>query len=148
MILYIMTNECAKTNGLQTSMEFLVPFTNILVNLLSEKNITIWDFKKKLNNIKITDISDKDGQIESSSVVNNFRVYVLYGGTRNFMLKIEGLSEYLGFCILVTNKGMLVNSEAAENPLPLAIDLKNLFLDNYKSPYLLTDTFLRFIEDK
>tara|TARA_B100001564_G_C20446679_1_gene581457 strand:+ start:81 stop:512 length:432 start_codon:yes stop_codon:yes gene_type:complete len=143
-----MTNECAKTNGLQTSMEFLVPFTNILVNLLSEKNITIWDFKKKLNNIKITDISDKDGQIESSSVVNNFRVYVLYGGTRNFMLKIEGLSEYLGFCILVTNKGMLVNSEAAENPLPLAIDLKNLFLDNYKSPYLLTDTFLRFIEDK
>ncbi len=148
MILYVMTNECAKTNGLQTSMEFLVPFTNILVNLLSEKNITIWDFKKKLNNIKITDISDKDGQIESSSVVNNFRVYVLYGGTRNFMLKIEGLSEYLGFCILVTNKGMLVNSEAAENPLPLAIDLKNLFLDNYKSPYLLTDTFLRFIEDK
>ena len=143
-----MTNECAKTNGLQTSMEFLVPFTNILVNLLSEKNITIWDFKKKLNNIKITDLSDKDGQIESSSVVNNFRVYVLYGGTRNFMLKIEGLSEYLGFCILVTNKGMLVNSEAAENPLPLAIDLKNLFLDNYKSPYLLTDTFLRFIEDK
>ena len=148
MILYIMTNECAKTNGLQTSMEFLVPFTNILVNLLSEKNITIWDFKKKLNNIKITDISDKDGQIESSSVVNNFRVYVLYGGTRNFMLKIEGLSEYLGFCILVTNKGMLVNSEAAENPLPLAIDLKNLFLDNYKSPYLLTDTFLKFIEEK
>ena len=47
MILYVMTNECAKTNGLQTSMEFLVPFTNILVNLLSEKNITIWDFKKK-----------------------------------------------------------------------------------------------------
>ena len=148
MILYGMANKYAENNGLQTAMEFLVPFTNILVNLLSEKDITIWDFKKKLNNIKITDLSDKDGQVESSSIVNNFRVYVLYGGTRNFMLKIEGLSEYLGFCILVTNKGMLVNGDAAEDPVPLAIDLKNLFLDNYKSPYLLTNTFLKFIEDK
>ena len=148
MILYDMANEHAENNGLQTAMEFLVPFTNILVNLLSQKDITIWDFKKKLNNIKITDLSDKDGQVESSSIVNNFRVYVLYGGTRNFMLKIEGLSEYLGFCILVTNKGMLVNGDAAEDPAPLAIDLKNLFLDNYKSPYLLTNTFLKFIEDK
>ena len=148
MILYDMANKHAENNGLQTAMEFLVPFTNILVNLLSQKDITIWDFKKKLNNIKITDLSDKDGQVESSSIVNNFRVYVLYGGTRNFMLKIEGLSEYLGFCILVTNKGMLVNGDAAEDPVPLAIDLKNLFLDNYKSPYLLTNTFLKFIEDK
>ena len=148
MILYDMANELAENNGLQAAMEFLVPFTNILVNLLSQKDITIWDFKKKLNNIKITDLSDKDGQVESSSIVNNFRVYVLYGGTRNFMLKIEGLSEYLGFCILVTNKGMLVNGDAAEDPVPLAIDLKNLFLDNYKSPYLLTNTFLKFIEDK
>ena len=148
MILYVMANERAENDGLQMAMEFLVPFTNILVNLLSEKDITMWDFKKKLNNIKITDLSDKDGQVESSSIVNNFRVYVLYGGTRNFMLKIEGLSEYLGFCILVTNKGMLVNGDAAEDPVPLAIDLKNLFLDNYKSPYLLTNTFLKFIEDK
>ena len=148
MILYVMANERAENDGLQMAMEFLVPFTNILVNLLSEKDIAMWDFKKKLNNIKITDLSDKDGQVESSSIVNNFRVYVLYGGTRNFMLKIEGLSEYLGFCILVTNKGMLVNGDAAEDPVPLAIDLKNLFLDNYKSPYLLTNTFLKFIEDK
>ena len=146
MILCVMTNECANID-LQTATEFLVPFTNILVNLLSEKDITAWDFKKKLNNIRIIEIADKDGQIESSSIINNYRVYLLYGGTRNFMLKIEGLSEYLGFCILVTNKGMLVNSEAAENPLPLAVDLKNAFLDNYKSPYLLTDTFLKFIEE-
>ena len=143
-----MANEHAENNGLQTAMEFLVPFTNILVNLLSQKDITIWDFKKKLNNIKITDLSDKDGQVESSSIVNNYRVYVLYGGTRNFMLKIEGMSHYLGFCILVTNKGMLVNGDAAIEPLPLATDLKKSFLDNYKSPYLLTDTFLKFIEEK
>jgi hypothetical protein len=64
------------------------------------------------------------------------------------MLKIEGMSHYLGFCILVTNKGMLVNGDAAIEPLPLATDLKNSFLDNYKSPYLLTDTFLKFIEEK
>ena len=141
-----MANECAKNNDLQTAVDFLVPFTNILVNLLSEKDITIWDFKKELNKIKITNLAEKDGQVESSSIVNTFRVYLLYGGTRNFLLKIEGLSTYLGFCILVTNKGMLVNSEAAEDPLPYAIDLKNLFLDNYKSPYLLTNTFLKFIE--
>lgn len=148
MILYIMANECLENNELQVATEFLVPFTNILVNLLSEKNITTWEFKKKLNNIKINELSEKDGQVESLCIVNNFRVYVLYGGTRNFMLKIEGLSEYLGFCILVTNKGMLVNGDAAEDPLPLATDLKNLFLDNYKSPYLLTNTFLKFIEEK
>lgn len=147
MVLYDMGIECQKNNDLQTAVEFLVPFTNILVNLLSEKNITTWDFKKKLNNIKITNLSDKDGQVESSSIVNNYRVYLLYGGTRNFLLKIEGLSVYMGFCILVTNKGMLVNSEAAENPLPSASDLKDLFLDTYKSPYLLTNTFLKFIED-
>tara|TARA_B100000427_G_scaffold295665_1_gene274898 strand:+ start:372 stop:803 length:432 start_codon:yes stop_codon:yes gene_type:complete len=142
-----MAKECSKNNDLQIAVDFLVPFTNILVNLLSEKNITIWEFKKKLNKIKITNLSDKDGQVESSSVINNFRVYLLYGGTRNFLLKIEGLSIYIGFCILVTNKGMLVNSDAAENPLPPAIDLKNIFLDNYKSPYLLTNTFLKFIEE-
>ncbi len=142
-----MAKECSKNNDLQIAVDFLVPFTNILVNLLSEKNITMWEFKKKLNKIKITDLSDKDGQVESSSVINNFRVYLLYGGTRNFLLKIEGLSIYIGFCILVTNKGMLVNSDAAENPLPPAIDLKNIFLDNYKSPYLLTNTFLKFIEE-
>ena len=148
MILYVMANECLENNELQIATEFLVPFTNILVNLLSEKNITTWEFKKKLNNIKINELSEKDGQVESLCIVNNFRVYVLYGGTRNFMLKIEGLSGYFGFCILVTNKGMLVNGDAAEDPLPLATDLKNLFLDNYKSPYLLTNTFLKFIEEK
>jgi len=148
MILYVMAHECLENDELQNATEFLVPFTNILVNLLSEKNITTWEFKKKLNNIKINDLSEKDGQVESLSIINNFRVYVLYGGTRNFMLKIEGMSQYLGFCILVTNKGMLVNGDAAIDPLPLAADLKNSFLDNYKSPYLLTDTFLKFIEEK
>ena len=143
-----MAHECLENDELQNATEFLVPFTNILVNLLSEKNITIWEFKKKLNNIKITDLSEKDGQVESLSIINNFRVYVLYGGARNFMLKIEGMSHYLGFCILVTNKGMLVNGDAAIEPLPQATDLKNSFLDNYKSPYLLTDTFLKFIEEK
>ena len=142
-----MANECAENNDLQIAVDFLVPFTNILVNLLSEKNITTWEFKKKLNKIKITNLSEKDGQVESSSVINNFRVYLLYGGTRNFLLKIEGLSIYIGFCILVTNKGMLVNSDAAEESLPSAIDLKNVFLNNYKSPYLLTNTFLKFIEE-
>ena len=42
-----MAKECAENNDLQNAVDFLVPFTNILINLLSEKNITIWEFKKK-----------------------------------------------------------------------------------------------------
>ena len=98
-----MANECAENSDLQIAVDFLVPFTNILVNLLSEKNITTWEFKKKLNKIKITNLSEKDGQVESSSVINNFRVYLLYGGTRNFLLKIEDISIYTKCCIICTN---------------------------------------------
>ncbi len=46
MILYVMARECLENDELQNATEFLVPFTNILVNLLSEKNITIWSLKK------------------------------------------------------------------------------------------------------
>ena len=131
----------------KVAVDFLVPFTNILVNLLSKADLSFWDFKKELNNIKITNIIDKDIQIESNSIIFNFKVYILYSGTRNFILKIEGISEFSGFCIMVTNKGMAVNHDAAINSLPLARELKEQFLLNYKSPYLLTETYLKFLNN-
>ena len=131
----------------RVAVDFLVPFTNTLVNLLSKADLSFWDFKKELNNIKITNIIDKDIQIESNSIIFNFKVYILYSGTRNFILKIEGISEFSGFCIMVTNKGMAVNHDAAINSLPLARELKEQFLLNYKSPYLLTETYLNFLNN-
>ena len=131
----------------KVAVDFLVPFTNTLVNLLSKADLSFWDFKKELNNIKITNIIDKDIQIESNSIIFDFKVYILYSGTRNFILKIEGISEFSGFCIMVTNKGMAVNHDAAINSLPLARELKEQFLLNYKSPYLLTETYLNFLNN-
>ena len=131
----------------KVAVDFLVPFTNTLVNLLSKADLSFWDFKKELNNIKITNIIDKDIQIESNSIIFDFKVYILYSGTRNFILKIEGISEFSGFCIMVTNKGMAVNHDAAINSLPLAKELKEQFLLNYKSPYLLTETYLNFLNN-
>ena len=133
------------THVTRASVEFLVPFTKILVNHLSAPDISIEDFKKELERIKVSGFVEKDGQIESISVINNFRVYVLYSGTRNFLLRIEGTKDFLGFCILLTNKGMNVNGDACIGSMPLANNLKDEFLENYKSPYLVTATFLDFV---
>ena len=131
--------------GVKSSVEFLVPFTNILVNNLSVMDISFSDFKIALKKIKIIDFIEKDGQLESSSIINDFRVYILYSGTRNYISRIEGTGDFLGFCILLTNKGMNVNGDASLKSEPLANELKEQFLENYKSPYLLTETFLNFI---
>ena len=133
------------THVTRASVEFLVPFTKILVNHLSDPDISFEDFKRELEKIKVTGFVEKDGQIESISVINNFRVYVLYSGTRNFLLRIEGTQDFLGFCILLTNKGMNVNGDACIGSMPLANNLKDEFLENYKSPYLVTETFLNFV---
>ena len=129
----------------RSSVEFLVPFTKILINHLSAPDISVEDFKRELEKIKVSGFVEKDGQIESISVINNFRVYVLYSGTRNFLLRIEGTQDFLGFCILLTNKGMNVNGDACIDSMPLANNLKDAFLENYKSPYLVTETFLNFV---
>ena len=133
------------THIIRSSVEFLVPFTKILVNHLSAPNISIEGFKEELEKIKVTGFVEKDSQIESISIINNFRVYVLYSGTRNFLLRIEGTKDFLGFCILLTNKGMNVNGDACIGSMPLANNLKDEFLENYKSPYLITETFLDFV---
>ena len=35
----------------KVAVDFLVPFTNTLVNLLSKADLSYWDFKRELNNI-------------------------------------------------------------------------------------------------
>jgi hypothetical protein len=40
---------------------------------------------------------------------------------------------------------MNVNGDACIGSMPLANNLKDEFLENYKSPYLVTATFLNFV---
>ena len=93
---------------------------------------------------RIKDTPYGDGAINTTNIVENFSVSILYVGIRNFILTIRGIEEYDGFCIIVTNKGIVVNDNSSETPKDLAKDLKQSFLSNYKSPYLITDTFLKF----
>ena len=126
-------------------VDFLVPFTNTMVNKLSSKEITKWNFKREVKKLKIDNFTDNNGIIESYSIVFGLKIYVLYEGTRNFIFKLEDISGYIGFTIMITNKGMIVHDDAADNANPLSKDLKKAFLENYKSPYLVTKTFLNFM---
>ena len=126
-------------------VDFLVPFTNTMVNKLSSTEITKWNFKREVKKLKIDNFTDNNGIIESYSIVFGLKIYVLYEGTRNFIFKLEDISGYIGFTIMITNKGMIVHDDAADNANPLSKDLKKAFLENYKSPYLVTKTFLNFM---
>ena len=61
---------------------------------------------------------------------------------------IKGEYYYKGFSIIITNKGMLVHSDADINSTSEAQILRDQFLKNYKDPYLLTETFLNFRQNK
>jgi len=126
-------------------VDFLVPFTNTMVNKLSSTKITKFNFKREIKELKIDNFTDNDGILESYSTVFGLKIYVLYEGTRNFIFKLEDISQYIGFTIMITNKGMIVHDDAADNANPLSKDLKKAFLENYKSPYLMTKTFLNFM---
>ena len=43
-----------------------------------------------------------------------------------------------------TNKGMIVHDNVADDPKPLAKDIKELFIKNYKTTYAITEVFLNF----
>ena len=66
----------------------------------------------------------------------DFSVSIIYAGTRNFILTIKGEYYYKGFSIIITNKGMLVHSDADINSTSEAQILRDQFLKNYKDPYL------------
>tara|TARA_B100001996_G_scaffold171992_1_gene131229 strand:+ start:322 stop:759 length:438 start_codon:yes stop_codon:yes gene_type:complete len=129
---------------IQESVEFLVPFTKTLVDILSTPNLKKWNLQRDLKSLHLVNLSEKDGTMNSTTKVLDFNVDILYASTRNFILTIKGISIYTGFCIIITNKGMVVNNNASEKPMPLAKDLKIEFLENYKSPYLITEVFLNY----
>ena len=129
---------------LTDTVEFLVPFTKTLVDLLSSSTIKEWVLLRELKNLHINNASLSAGTINTTMEVKDFSVSILYVGIRNFILTIRGINQYNGFCIIVTNKGIVVNDNSADSPTDEAKLLKKSFLDNYKSPYLITDTFLKF----
>ena len=140
-------NESINKNNEQhliATVEFLVPFTKTLVDLLSSNTIKEWMLLRELKNLHIDNASLSDGIINTTKDVKDFSVSVMYVGIRNFVLTIRGINQYNGFCIIVTNKGIVVNDNSADYPTNEAKLLKKGFLDNYKSPYLITDTFLKF----
>lgn len=133
-----------KITYLTDTIEFLVPFTKTLVDLLSSSTIKEWVLLKELKNLHINNASLSDGTINITEEVKDFSVSILYVGIRNFILTIRGINQYNGFCIIITNKGIVVNDNSADSPTDEAKLLKQGFLENYKSPYLITDTFLKF----
>tara|TARA_Y100000768_G_scaffold337324_1_gene279421 strand:+ start:393 stop:833 length:441 start_codon:yes stop_codon:yes gene_type:complete len=133
-----------KITYLTDTIEFLVPFTKTLVDLLSSSTIKEWVLLKELKNLHIHNASLSDGTINITEEVKDFSVSILYVGIRNFILTIRGINQYNGFCIIITNKGIVVNDNSADSPTDEAKLLKQGFLDNYKSPYLVTETFLKF----
>ena len=131
-------------NCVQESIEFLVPFTKTLVSILSTTNLKKWDLQKEFKSLHLANLSEKDGTMSSVTKVLDFNVDILYASTRNFILTIKGTLIYEGFCIIITNKGMVVNDNVSETFMPLAKDLKIGFLENYKNPYLVTEVFLNY----
>ena len=102
----------------------------------------------KRHELNLNNIKDKDGTISVNENFFDFSVSIIYAGTRNFILTIKGENYYKGFSIIITNKGMLVHSDADINSTSEAQILRDQFLKNYKDPYLLTETFLNFRQNK
>lgn len=138
------SNDQNEKTYLAGTVEFLVPFTKTLVDLLSSSTIKEWVLLRELKNLHIQNASLSSGTINTTTEVKDFSVSILYVGVRNFILTIRGINQYDGFCIIVTNKGIVINDNSADSPTEEAKLLKKSFLNNYKSPYLITDTFLKF----
>ena len=129
------------------AVDFLVPYISSIVGILTAHDINSVEVKRRLKDLKIRNIRTKGDQIESSSRVLDFKVYILYVGVKNYIFKVEGLDHYAGFSFMETNKGMIVHDNVVDEPKLLAKDVKKLFTKNYKSPYAVTDIFLNFINN-
>ena len=130
------------------AVDFLVPFISSVINLLTDKDLSLREVKINLKKLRITNIETKGQQIEVQSKILDFQIYILYVGVRNYIFKVEGLDHYAGFSFMETNKGMIIHDNIVDDSKLLAKDLKVLFSKNYKSPYPVTDIFLDFINSK
>ncbi len=50
--------------NIKSSVDFLVPFTNVVVNLLSSVDLVKNDLEIKLGELQINKISDDEGRLE------------------------------------------------------------------------------------
>ena len=63
--------------NIKSSVDFLVPFTNVVVNLLSSVDLVKNDLEIKLGELQINKISDDEGRLEFSSIILDFEIYIL-----------------------------------------------------------------------
>ena len=132
-------------NNVTSAIDFLVPYVHSIVKISSEVDLTIEDFKKEISNLYFNIDSDENGRIEASSKHNNFSFSLLYTGTRSFVLKVDGFRTFSGFTFMETNKGMNIHDDLNSNNEHVSNVLMNQFLKYYKSPYLVTDVYKKFI---
>lgn len=127
------------------AVDFLVPYVHSIVEISSEVDLPIEKFKQGIINLYFTVDSEDRGRIEASAKHNNFDFSLLYTGTRSFVLKISGYESFLGFIYMETNKGMNIHDDLSSGNEHISKEITNQFLKSYKSPYLITETYKRFI---
>ena len=85
--------------NIKSSVDFLVPFTNVVVNLLSSVDLVKNDLEIKLGELQINKISDDEGRLEFSSIILDFEIYILYVRARSFVFKIATTCRYKQYTI-------------------------------------------------
>ena len=132
--------------NLNNAVEFLVPYVHEIVKISSEVDLPTSEFKSKIISLYLEINSDDKGRIEASASHNNFDFSLLYTGTRSFVLTIKGLRNFEGFSFMETNKGMNLHDDLSSNNAHVSNMIMNQFLKYYKSPYLITDVYKKFLE--
>ncbi len=130
-----------------SAVDFLVPYVHSIVKLSSEVDIPIDDFKKEVIDLYLSINSEDNGRIEASAKHNDFEFSLLYTGTRSFVLKVDGFHTFSGFAFMETNKGMNIHDDLNSNNEHISNILMKQFLKYYKSPYLVTEVYKKFILD-
>ena len=128
-----------------SAIDFLVPYVHFIVKISSEVDLPIEDFKKEICNLYFSIDSEDHGRIEASAKHNNFIFSLLYTGTRSFVLKVNGFNTFSGFTYMETNKGMNIHDDLNSDNEHISNILMKQFLKYYKSPYLVTDVYKKFI---
>ena len=128
-----------------SAVDFLVPYVHSIVKLSSEVDLPINDFKKQIIDLYFNINSQDTGRIEASAKHNNFEFSLLYTGTRSFVLKVDGFHTFSGFAYMETNKGMNIHDDLNSSNEHISNILMKQFLKYYKSPYLVTDVYKKFI---
>ena len=137
----------AETKNIDQAIDFLVPYVHSIVNLSSQVDLPIDNFKSSIMNLHLTIDSEDSGRIEASAKHNNFKFSLLYTGTRSFVLKIYGYHVFDGFSYMETNKGMNIHDDLKSDNEHVSNQIMNQFLKYYKSPYLITDIYKNFIKE-